>query len=287
MTRFLRRLPNSASPGMMALSLLLHGTLILAIIIISYSRSQFQKPIQGSISRVKMVEGVSRPPAVEKLHRGPSKRPELSQREPVPSSEATPEISDNVREKVEVRTLKPAADDSIRLAKRKKPPRRVETAKPLEKKPEEAVEKKEQAQSFLDKRLAAIRRDVENKKTDTVESRSNSAGPQNDGSREGNITDRELLRWLDLVKGRINSRWSVFVDSRPVGRVTVIGVRLADDGQVIDVSIDDSSGDDAFDRSAMRAVLQATPFPPLAADARERILKAGGLALRFTPRGLQ
>ncbi len=103
----------------------------------------------------------------------------------------------------------------------------------------------------------------------------------------GALTDQELLRWLDMVKSRINSNWSVLADNRAVSRVTIIGVKLGHDGRVSDVAIDESSGDEAFDRSAIRAVLQATPLPPLTPETREKVLRAGGLALRFTPRGLQ
>ncbi len=185
-----------------------------------------------------------------------------------------------------MRTLTEAPGNSIHLTKRKKPPRRVDPPKPPEKKPEQALQKKEDALSFLNERLASIRREVESKKKDVTDLRDDvsrnetvSSGPT--------LSEAELLRWLQLVKNRINSNWSIFVDNRSVSKITVIGVRLGDDGKVMDVAIDESSGDHTFDSSAMRAVLQASPFPPLTAETREKVVKAGGLALRFTPRGLQ
>jgi TonB family protein len=69
--------------------------------------------------------------------------------------------------------------------------------------------------------------------------------------------------------------------------VTVIGVKIADNGRLMDASVDKSSGDQVFDRSAMRAVFQAAPFPPIPSELKEKISKAGGLALRFTPKGMQ
>ncbi len=280
MTRFSPRLPDSATPGMTALSLLIHGILILAIIIFAYSSPSFQKPGQGSVSRVKLVESITAPPRMEKLM---TARP--SQKEIPAAVENTPAISENTREKVAMRAMKVAPSDSIRLARRKKPLRRVEAPKPPEKKAEKATQKKEDSQSFLDKRLAAIRHEVENKKSESPSS--NDGAGREETSEGGVLSDKELLRWLDVVKSRINSNWSVFANNRTIARITVIGVRLGDDGRLKDVAIDESSGDEAFDRSAIRAVLQAAPLPPLTPETRDKVLRAGGLALRFTPRGLQ
>jgi colicin import membrane protein len=281
MIRFLRRSPDSTSPKMMALSLFLHGIAILALIIFAYSAPRFQKPGQESVSRVRIVESVSPPRKVEKL------RATTSNQKEIPAAvENTRVAFEETRQEVAMRTLTESPVNSIHLTKRKKPPRRVDPPKPPEKKPEQAIQKKEDTQSFLNERLASIRREVESKKKDVADLRDNVS--QNETASSGPIlSEAELLRWLQLVKNRINSNWSIFVDNRSGSKITVIGVRLGDDGRVMDVAIDESSGDDTFDRSAMRAVLQAWPFPPLTAETREKVLKAGGLALRFTPRGLQ
>lgn len=280
MIRFSRRLSASATPGMTALSLLIHGMAILAVIIFAYSTPRFQKPGQGSVTRVKIVESVATSPVVEKLRVAPPSQKEI----PV-AVENTPAISENSRQKVTISALTAPPSDTIRLAKRKKPASRVKAPKPPEKKVEQATPKKEDSRTFLDKRLAAIRQEVENKRSDPPDS-SDTAGREKAGA-GGALTDQELLRWLDMVKSRINSNWSVLADNRAVSRVTIIGVRLGHDGRVEDVAIDESSGDEAFDRSAIRAVLQAAPLPPLTPETREKVLRAGGLALRFTPRGLQ
>ncbi len=232
------------------------------------------------MSRVKIVESVATSPVVEKLRAAPSSQKEI----PV-AAENTPAISENIRQKVTMSALTAQPSDSIRLAKRKKPLNRVQPPTPQEKKAPQATQKKEGSQSFLDRRLAAIRQEVENKKGDPPDS-TDTGGREKSGA-DGALTDQELLRWLDLVKSRINSNWSVFANNRTIARITVIGVRLGDDGRLKDVAIDESSGDEAFDRSAIRAVLQATPLPPLTPETRDKVLRAGGLALRFTPRGLQ
>jgi TonB family protein len=70
-------------------------------------------------------------------------------------------------------------------------------------------------------------------------------------------------------------------------RITIVGVRIADNGRLMDASVDESSGDQVFDRSAIRAVFQAAPFPPIPSELKEKISRAGGLALRFTSKGMQ
>jgi colicin import membrane protein len=89
------------------------------------------------------------------------------------------------------------------------------------------------------------------------------------------------------VRSRVNLHWSVFAEDQPVRRVTIIAVKIADDGELIDARVDESSGNQTFDLSAMRAVRQAAPFPSVPRMLREEIRKRGGLALRFTPGGMQ
>jgi len=64
-------------------------------------------------------------------------------------------------------------------------------------------------------------------------------------------------------------------------------VKLSDYGKLLDATVDESSGYLVFDRSAMRAVFQASPFPAVTPAIREKIQSAGGLALRFTAGGMQ
>ncbi len=274
-----RAVPDSASPRMMALSVALHTIAILALIVFAYSAPRYQIPGQSGVSRVRIVENFSAPKHVEKLRQSTSIREEIPA--PLENIRIAPE---NSRQTVDFRNLTESEKSSIRLTKRKKPPRRVDLPKTAEKKPEQATQKKEDPQSFLDKRLASIRREVESKKTDN---QTHTIASGETGSKLGILSDADLLRWLDLVKNRINSNWSVFFENRSINRITVIGVRLDEKGRISDVAIDESSGDEMFDKWALRAVLQATPFPPLSHENRDKVLKAGGLALRFTPRGLQ
>ena len=76
-------------------------------------------------------------------------------------------------------------------------------------------------------------------------------------------------------------------DQTKLDKIAVIGVQIAEDGKLVDASIDSSSGDKLFDNSALRAIFHAAPFPPIPQEVTDKIRQSGGLALRFTPGGMQ
>jgi colicin import membrane protein len=249
------------------------------------------KPAEETVSRVTLVESKSYSPVAEQIQAGPAEVPNQLP-EVLTQRELPEEVAEKPRAALEARAVAPPSRDTIAIKKRKKPARRVEAAKqPDKKKPQpETAKKKEDPQSFLEKRLAALRQEVESKKTDATPPRPSTGSqvPGTPGGKQGGPSvDEQLARWFDGVKTRINSHWSIFGDDRQSERVTIIGVRIADNGRLMDASIDESSGDQVFDRSAMRAVFQADPFPPIPSEVKEKISNAGGLAFRFTPKGMQ
>jgi TolA protein len=169
---------------------------------------------------------------------------------------------------------------------------KVEIAKPIEKdttketKKAESAEKRQDSQALLEAKLAAIKKELESRKKNAAKPQLASSSSENSGNSEAGNMDPELLRWLENVKTRINANWSVFGEHQ-IDKSTLISIQVAHDGRLQNASIERGSGDDIFDKSAMRAVMQAAPFPPIPAGFGDRIKRAGGLALRFTPRGMQ
>jgi TonB family protein len=300
MTSLAPRSSDAASSWMLATSACIHGICILAIVISSGSFRKPQTPPTEPVARVKLVEPAAGPPVLEKV------QPSLAS-EPAPAPAEEPvqlvepiESPPKTQAVVTGKSAEPVAD-SIKVAKRKKRMRHVKAPeapeKPSDKRAEkpadEPVKKKEDPDEFLAKRLAALRKEVETKKTDAVDRQ---VGPKFErpavagggGTRQGSdAVDKELLQWFAAVRTKINAKWSVFASYRHLDRVTVVGVQIADDGRLIGAAVDESSGDEVLDRSAMRAVFQASPFPQVPVEVAERIRKAGGLALRFTVKGLQ
>jgi len=87
-------------------------------------------------------------------------------------------------------------------------------------------------------------------------------------------------------KAYYNTIWEIIKDAWVIpegvnvrrGLETVIGLTVAKDGRVLSIEIENSSGNDPFDQSAIRAIEKSSPLPPLPGD--EKSMEVG---IRFTP----
>jgi len=64
--------------------------------------------------------------------------------------------------------------------------------------------------------------------------------------------------YIDRMKSLIASRWY-----RPHAGQTTIYFVIERDGRLRDMKVETPSGDDLFDRSALRSVMESSPLPPL------------------------
>ena len=69
--------------------------------------------------------------------------------------------------------------------------------------------------------------------------------------------------FLAAIERRVSENWYSAVSQGRAGLTCVVYFRLMRDGSVGDVRIEKSSGNDYFDRGALRAVRSGSPFPPL------------------------
>lgn len=285
MTHVLAKPTHAASPWMLALSVGLHGLVILMAVVVSLTVARRVNPTDEVISRVKLVEAPAGEARVEQIQAGPSKLAPPVAREELEQTSVAAEVPEPVREAIHATASRLPKKEIIPLTKRKRPLQRVEAPKKPEKKKEaEPPKKQESPESLLEKAKASIRDRVESRKSHVSAAPTDAVSGSKSG---GGVIDEELVRWLEGVRDRINSHWSIFGDQRKLQRVTVIGVKVAENGRLLEASVNTSSGDEVFDTSALRAVFQADPFPRVPAEVMERIRKAGGLALRFTPGGMQ
>jgi TonB family protein len=86
--------------------------------------------------------------------------------------------------------------------------------------------------------------------------------------------DFRFAFYLANLRNKIGSRWvppqGVDARGRPV--TTTVYFRVGRDGQISQASIEKSSGYAFFDQTAMRALLAATPLPPLPAGFPDNYL---------------
>src|SRR5262249_26506982 len=75
----------------------------------------------------------------------------------------------------------------------------------------------------------------------------------------GQLVGLEVMGYRQQVINTVKARWTNVI-SRP-GLVAIIAFEIGSEGDVSSVRIERSSGDAAYDASAVRAVQRATPLP--------------------------
>lgn len=153
----------------------------------------------------------------------------------------------------------PAEEDAVRIEPRKPkpkpepPPKRVE---PPREPPHEAPARETAPAAGVSLPSAAV----------------GSAGLRGDLGVDA--TDFAFAYYLALVRDRIAARWGPPAGLATGGRVvrSVVQFRIARDGRVTGVGLEQGSGLEPFDRSALRAVVLSDPLPPLPAGYAGRDL---------------
>jgi TonB family protein len=96
------------------------------------------------------------------------------------------------------------------------------------------------------------------------------------GSIAVDASDFPFTYYLRLIQSKIGERWSPPRAAATGGeRVTVL-FEIQRDGQVREPTVEKSSGNAIYDQSALRAVTEASPFPPLPPE-----FKASSLRIHF------
>lgn len=92
-----------------------------------------------------------------------------------------------------------------------------------------------------------------------------SAGSSKAGVKKVSIDDMDkaLKEYYDLLWGKIEREWVLPGTGNFKEITTIVTVTIEALGQVIDVSIEENSGNGFYDQSAIRAIKKAQPFPPL------------------------
>jgi TonB family protein len=91
-----------------------------------------------------------------------------------------------------------------------------------------------------------------------------------------------LLYYFARIQDKVSAFWMpAALGDREV--VVLVGIRLQHNGQVREITIEQSSGDRGFDDAAIRALRQAMPLPPFPALVKEDSMN---LILKFTNKGI-
>ncbi len=160
----------------------------------------------------------------------------------------------------------------LRVVKKRKVNTEEFLKRRLKKIEQEVEEKREEA--FLQERLKAIRSSVKGR------AKKAAVGPARGWT--GTIEQSEALRlYCTEIWAKVRIHWVLpeqLLDRK--GVVSVVVVQIAQDGTILKTWYEHRSGYALFDQSALNAVKEAGPFPPL-----PRILRPGPveIGIRFRP----
>jgi len=204
------------------------------------AQEQKQKRQAAEKEKKRQAEAKAKKTAKEKA-RKEAKAKRVAQEKKRKAAEAKKLKEEKAKKLKEEKAKKLAAEKKRKAAEAKK--------KAAEKKRKEAEARARKAAAEKARKKAEAKRQAEEKRRRELEAR-----------RQAEIDARETDRFLSQIMQKINRSWV-----RPVGIGEGLScrlrVRLAPGGAVIAVSVLQSSGNGAFDRSATNAVLKADPLP--------------------------
>jgi TonB family protein len=96
------------------------------------------------------------------------------------------------------------------------------------------------------------------------------------GSIAVDASDFPFTYYLRLIQSKIGERWTPPRAAATGGERVIVLFEIQRDGQVREPSVERSSGNALYDQSAVRAVTEASPFPPLPPE-----FKASSLRVHF------
>jgi TonB family protein len=102
------------------------------------------------------------------------------------------------------------------------------------------------------------------------------AGPPTTGSISLDVGDFPFTYYLRQIQAKIGERWVPPRAASAGGERTIVLFEIGRDGQIREPVLERSSGNALYDQSAIRAVTEASPFPPLPPE-----FKAGSLRVHF------
>jgi TonB family protein len=96
------------------------------------------------------------------------------------------------------------------------------------------------------------------------------------GSIAVDASDFPFTYYLRLIQSKIGERWSPPRAAAAGGERVIVLFEIQRDGQVREPTVEKSSGNALYDQSALRAITEASPFPPLPPE-----FKASSLRVHF------
>ncbi|HEV8675615.1 MAG TPA: TonB family protein [Methylomirabilota bacterium] len=93
------------------------------------------------------------------------------------------------------------------------------------------------------------------------------------GSISLDVSDFPFTYYLRQIQAKISERWAPPRGAVAGGERVIVLFEIGRDGQIKEPAVEKSSGNAIYDQSAVRAVMDASPFPPLPPEFKAASLK--------------
>jgi protein TonB len=93
------------------------------------------------------------------------------------------------------------------------------------------------------------------------------------GSISLDVSDFPFTYYLRQLQAKISERWAPPRGQVAGGERVIVLFEIGRDGQIKEPAVERSSGNAIYDQSALRAVMEASPFPPLPPEFKAASLK--------------
>ncbi len=113
------------------------------------------------------------------------------------------------------------------------------------------------------KRLKKIKHQVFSISKKSGGSNGTSSGSQSASKGKGAVLNAPVVRaYIELAQRLIWNEWSLPEMKDIQGLETIVIIKILKDGKIKILGMEKSSGDSLYDRSALRAIMKASPLPP-------------------------
>lgn len=266
------------------------------------------EPKRVFINPVQMVDLVAEPkPKREKAapqqpkQAAPEKAPAPVEKPPAPEVKKPPPVPPPKEAKKPEAAPKESTAQSVKIKEKEapKPPsassiddslhsisesvRKREDKQTVSSKVEE-IKKKLEEEEARRERLSKLRAEISSREPAKAPEAKTGAAPAQAEERPsgGSVKafEDKYPAYYTIIKARIDDNWT-YPQSLKEGRVSlIVSIKIARSGELMNASVEVSSGNPVFDESLVSAVWRAAPFPPLPADFEGNFLETG---LRFCP----
>lgn len=180
---------------------------------------------------------------------------------------------------------KPSVDETIKKLEKKVERRKDEAL--VASSIDDLKKKMEAERKSRDERVSKLREEIASRTAPAkLREAAPSAKPQASaavnpagGSARADL-EKKYSVYYGVLRDKVQENW-IYPEGLKDGAISVIvSIKIARTGKLLDVSVEKSSGNQAFDASLLKAVKKAAPFPPLPIDLEGSFLETG---LRFCP----